>query len=262
MRHHVFDAAMAQKALAPLIALILLALGVGMAATNAATKRPPKSIVLGKTVNYPESGCPNADRCQVIARVTGIQMHADGVQEPFRAPSDGRVVAWWLRLPALNKAQIKSFSDLFGGGPSAQIAVLRRGKLGRARLVGESPARPLDAYLGKKGRTRFRLDQPLRIKEGDYVGLTAVTWVPAFAVGLNGEENSWLASRPKARCNTPPSSERERFTAYYRQTDAHTAQSSVKPYRCNYKTARLLYWVRIVPDAPQQQTGGSPAPKP
>jgi hypothetical protein len=231
-----------------------------MAVTNAAPKKAPKSIVLGRTVNYPESGCPNTDRCQVVARVTGIQMHADGIQEPFRAPTDGRVLAWWLKLPSLSKSQIKSFSQLFGGGPSAQIAVLRRGKLGRARLVAESPARPLDAYLGRKGMTRFRLEQPLRIKEGDYVGLTAVTWVPAFAVGLNADENSWLASRPKARCSTPSSTDRNRFAAYYRQTDAHTAPSSVKPYRCVYKTARLLYWVRIVPDARQPETGGTPAP--
>ena len=261
MRDHVFDSAMPRIALAALItALVLLALAVSMTATDAATKQPPKSIVLGRTINTPDSGCPNSGRCQVVARVTGIQMQADGTQELFRAPSDGRVVAWWLRLPALTKAQIKSFSDLFGGGPSAQIAVLRRGKLGRARLVGESPVQALDAFLVKKGTTRFRLAKALRIKEGDYVGLTAVTWVPAFAVGLNGDENSWLASRPKARCNTPPSSDRGRFMAYYKQTDAHSAPNSVRPYRCTYKTARLLYWARVVPNAPQQQTGGSPPP--
>src|SRR5439155_2714420 len=140
MRDHVFDSAMPRIALAALItALVLLALAVSMTATDAATKQPPKSIVLGRTINTPDSGCPNSGRCQVVARVTGIQMQADGTQELFRAPSDGRVVAWWLRLPALTKAQIKSFSDLFGGGPSAQIAVLRRGTLGRARLGGESP---------------------------------------------------------------------------------------------------------------------------
>ena len=51
-----------------------------------------------------------------------------------------------------------------------------------------------------------QLAKPLRIKEGDYVGLTAVTWLPAFAVNLDAAGNSWLASRSERRCATPSSS--------------------------------------------------------
>ena len=106
----------------------------------AATAAGGKSVVLGKTTNYPVSGCPKAAGCQVVARVTGIQMKADGLDHPFVAPATGRIISWWLKLPQLKPSYIKSFSDLFGGPPSARIAVLRRGAQGRLRLVGRSRA--------------------------------------------------------------------------------------------------------------------------
>jgi hypothetical protein len=232
----------------------------GAAAVSAVASDAPvraaKSVVLGKTANYPVSGCPQTDRCEVVARVTGIQMQADGVQHPFRAPARGQIVAWWLKLPQLRSTQINSFSELFGGGPAARIAILRRGKRGRVRLVRQSPTENLRPHLGKPGRARFRLAQPLRVNKGDYVGLSAITWTPAFAVSLGAETDAWLASRTQSRCDTPTSSDPERFARYYRVSDAHERESSVKRYRCTYRTARLLYWARLVPDqepaAPEQ----------
>jgi hypothetical protein len=226
---------------------------VATAATSGAQPRISKSVVLGKTAEYPASGCPAPDRCEVVARVTGIQMRADGVEHPFRAPEDGQVVAWWLKLPKLNASQVKSFSDLFGGGPAARIAILRRGKRGRVRLVRQSPTEDLRSHLGARGRVRFRLLQPLRVKKGDYVGLSALTWVPAFAVGLDPVGDAWLASRPNSRCDTPSNRDPDRFARYYRRNDAHSATSTVKQYRCTYRTARLLYWARLVPDEPERE---------
>ncbi|MGH2979137.1 MAG: hypothetical protein ACRDLQ_05820 [Solirubrobacterales bacterium] len=226
------------------------------AATALAAVQPgvsaSKSIVLGKTPEYPESGCPAADACEVVARVTGIQMGASGVERPFRSPVDGQLVAWWLRLPTMRPNQISTFNSLFGGEPAARVAVLRRGVRGRFRLVRQSATQPLISDLGAsaRGRARYRLAEPLRVKEGDYVGLTAVTWVPAFAVNLDAAGNKWLASRPKRRCATPSSSRPKRFKRYYRRTDAHLRSSTAQHYRCTYQTARLLYWARIVPDAP------------
>ena len=75
---------------------------------------------------------------------------------------------------------------------------------------------------------RYRLAQPLRVKEGDYVGLTAVTWVPAFAVNLDAAGNDWLASRPKRRCATPSSSRPKRFEEYYRRNDAQLESSTAQ----------------------------------
>jgi hypothetical protein len=159
-------------------------------------------------------------------------------------------VAWWLKLPELKSTQISTFNSLFGGEPAARIVILRRGVRGRFRLIRQSETHALRADLGSKGRVRYRLAAPLRVKEGDYVGLTAVTWIPAFAVNLDAAANEWLASRPKRRCATPSSSRPKRFKEYYRRTDAQLESGTAQEYRCNYQTARLLYWARIVPDAP------------
>jgi hypothetical protein len=235
---------------AALLALCATATAIG------ARSRTAASIVLGKTVNYPESGCPQTRGCEVVARVTGIQMKADGADHPFRVPANGQLVSWWLKLPELRETQLRSFSELFGGNPSARISVLRRGKRGRVRLVRQGQTEQLREHLGGKGRVRFRLAEPLRVKEGDYVGLSAVTWIPAFAVGLNAADNAWLASRSKDRCSTPSSQNPERFAAYYKTNDAHLESSTVRRYRCLYRTARLLYWARIVPDVTTPAPGG------
>ena len=240
------------------IVAVLLAVSCGVAAA-AGTPRASRSIVLGKTANYPASGCPQASRCEVVARVTGVQMNADGLVHPFRAPSDGQLVSWWLKLPPLHRAQIRSFSQLFGGPPAARIAVLRRGEKGRVRMVRQSATQELREHLGAKGRVRFKLAEPLRVKEGDYIGLTAITWIPAFAVNLDPAGDIWLASRPRSRCRTPSSRDPETFARYYRRTDAHEQSSTVRLYQCQYRTARLLYWARLVPDEqpPRDESGGT-----
>jgi hypothetical protein len=244
----VFDQKMRAKALTTTAALALAALASASATNLFAAEEKTSSIVLGKTAEYPSSGCPNTSTCEVIARVTGIQMTAASVDHPFRAPTNGQIVAWWLKLPTLHRSQLKSFSELFGGNPAARIAILRRGKRGRVRLVRQSPVEQLREHLGQKGRVRFKLAEPLRVKEGDYVGLTAVTWVPAFAVGLRSETDVWLASRSKDRCDTPSSRDPDRFAKYYRRSDAHDQPGTVRHYRCVYRTARLLYWARLVPE--------------
>jgi hypothetical protein len=230
-----------------LAAAVLVSTATAIAA--AATKpSKPKSIVLGKTATYPSPGCPNASTCEVVARVTGIQMIADGVAHPFRAPKTGTLVAWWLKLPKLSPTQMRSFNSFFGGDPAARIAVLRRGIKGRFRLIAQGPTTSLQADLGKPGRVRYRLAQPLRVQAGDYVGLTAVTWVPAFAVNLDATQNNWLASRARNLCATPSSKDPKRFAAYYKRNQAHLLASTAKLYQCTYQTARLLYWARILPD--------------
>lgn len=254
-----FDSPMGAKRLIA-FAAAMLALVITTATGLAARPHTAASIVLGKTVNYPSSGCPETKGCEVVARVTGIQMVADGADHPFRVPSNGTLVSWWLKLPQLRDTQLRSFSELFGGNPAARISVLRRGKRGRVRLVRQGQTEQLREHLDGKGRTRFRLAEPLRVKEGDYIGLTAVTWIPAFAVGLDAKANSWLASRPKGRCSTPSSQNPERFAAYYKTNDAHLDSSTVRHYRCLYRTARLLYWARITPDVTTPPPGGGETP--
>ena len=247
----------------PIALLAALTLVVGwllVADAGAGSAQTASSVVLGKTAVYPSSGCPDPDKCEVVARVTGIQMKADGTDHPFRAPITGRLVAWWLKLPRLHTTQIQSFNGLFGGEPAARIAVLRRGKQGRVRLIRQSPTQPLKDDLDGKGRARYRLAEPLLVKQGDYIGLTAVTWLPAFAVNLDAAGNYWLASRTKDRCATPPASRPKRFAAYYKRSQAQLDISTVKVYQCTYQTARLLYWARIVADTPAPAPGGGTTP--
>ena len=250
---------------AAVLAVLVVLASLGASASGAGSdpkKRSAKSVVLGKTTTYPEPGCPAPDKCEVIARVTGIQMQAGGTDHPFRSPTRGNVVSWWLKLPKLRAAQARAFSQLFGGRPAARLSILRRGKRGRFRLVRQSPVQQLTDLLGKKGRARIRLEEPLFVKAGDYVGVTAITWLPAFAVGLDPAGNSWLASRSKSRCKTPSTRDPTKFAAYYKRTDAHATTSTVKNYLCTYRTARILYWARIVPEpAPQRQRStATPAP--
>ena len=105
--------------------------------------------MLGKTADYPASGCPVPDKCEVVARVTGIQMMADGVAHPFRAPSDGQLVSWWLKLRRLHSTQIRSFNTLFGGDPAARDLDPAAGQGGRFRLVRARARRSADGSLGK-----------------------------------------------------------------------------------------------------------------
>lgn len=243
--------------LAAATAAVLALCVAGAAAQSGGRASATRSVVLGKTPTYPASGCPGASGCEVIAKVTGIQMKADGVDHPFRVPADGKLVSWWLKLPRLYKSQLRSFNGLFGGDPAARIVVLRRGKRARFRLIRQSPTQGVRRDIGKKGRARYTLAQPLRVKQGDYIGLTVVSWLPAFAVGLDGPNNTWLASRARDRCDTPPASRPKKFAAYYRRSDAQLETSPVKVYQCSYATARLLYWARIVKDAeePAQPPG-------
>src|SRR5215213_6573289 len=139
--------------------LLAIAAALSLAAAaiaTAAKQTAPKSIVLGKTANYPPPGCPTPARCEVVARVTGIQMMADGKAHPFRAPKTGTLVSWWLKLPKLNSTQMRSFNSFFGGDPAARIAVLRRGVKGRFRLIDQGPVQSLKGDLGKKGRVRYK----------------------------------------------------------------------------------------------------------
>src|SRR5919108_5832727 len=110
----VFDVRVRAKAVAAVLVMSVAAFATTVASSGAGS-RASRSIVLGTTPTYPSSGCPSTHGCEVVARVTGIQMRAAGVNHPFRAPVDGQIVAWWLKLPELRRSQIKSFAGFFGG---------------------------------------------------------------------------------------------------------------------------------------------------
>ncbi len=246
------------KILAALAAICAMT-ATALAAKHGARPTAAKSIVLGKSKRYPDTACSKVRTCQVVARVTGVQMAAAGTARPYRIPKDGKLAAWWLKLPRLTETQVKSFNKLFGGEPAARVAVLRKGIRGRYRMIRQSETVQLRDKLGAKGRLKVRLPEPLDVRKGDYVGVTAVTWMPSFAVGLRAKGNYWLASRSKKRCKTPSSTNLKAFKRYYKTNDAQLKPSTVKLYQCRYQTARLIYWVRIVPNEPASGAGATSA---
>ena len=199
--------------------------------------------MLGKTPVYPSSGCPEPDRCEVVARVTGIQMKAEGVEHPFRAPVDGRLVAWWLKLPRLRSTQIQSFNGLFGGEPAARIAVLRRGKRAASAWSARAPTQPLRADLDGKGR---RALPPVRASGGQGRRLHRPHGGDV-AARLRGEPRragQLLAGEPRQgplrhSAAQPAEGVRGLLPAHAGPAAAEHREACTE---CTYQTARLLYW--------------------
>jgi hypothetical protein len=116
--------------------------------------------------------------------------------------------------------------------------VLRRGDKRKTRLnyrlVNQSERFSLDRYFGS--RPTFVFDRPLRVRKGNWIGLTVNTWAPLLSTNL-GRTNWWRSSRPKGSCE-PPRSLRQ-----FAVEDLH----DVNTFGCTYHGARLLYTVTYVP---------------
>lgn len=212
-------------ALLPLPAAALAA-GAGDGARAAAK---PRVIELGRGQGSPRPSCPRS--CEAIGRVTGYQVLAGGRRRLYRAPADGKIVAWSITLARPRLSQIRFFNDFYGSPPRARLAILRPGARNRFRLTGQSHSVDLTRYLGQ--RPVFALQQPLTVKRGYFIALTVPTWAPAFATGLS-LDNAWRASRPRRRCRD------------VKRRDAQQQRKSLRAYGCVYATARLLYTATMV----------------
>lgn len=215
----------------------VLTLVLGLVAASPAGARV---IELGAPEGAPAPSCP-ADPCQAVSRTTGYQAGAGETDNPFRAPADGRIVAWSMTLGDPSQSQRDFFEDRLGGEASAGITVLRSGPKLTGRVLAQSPIRRLTPFFGTT--VQFPLVQSLRVREGHVVALTVPTWAPALALGL-ARDNSWRASRrsqPRSRCM---------------DTSRQSAQRRVgglTRFVCRYPTARLTYSVTMVttPRAPE-----------
>ena len=94
----------------------------------------------------------------------------------------------------------------------------------------------LGSVLGT--RQTFTLNQPLKMRKGEFLALTIPTWAPAFAVNLGSKTNVWRSSRVAGKCSGTGN-----IKAGKPQQKVH----SVHSYGCDYRTARLLYWGYYVP---------------
>jgi hypothetical protein len=218
---------------------------------GAADSAPLGVVVLGKTTNTPPPSCPGKEvngnvvtPCFVEGHVTGYQVSAGGISNPFEVPFDGKIVAWSITLSKPSRSDTDTttneigFFDEFLGSPSqARIGILRPvedSKPPKFTLVRQSPIEVLNPYFGST--PIFALDHPLSVLRGQVVALTVPTWAPMFAFNVS-EEETWRGSRIEGHCQ-----EREDIKGGHPQQGV----GKVKTYGCFYSSARLLYTAMLV----------------
>jgi hypothetical protein len=236
--------------LAVVFTTVLLVLVV-VAWPGAANSAPLGVVVLGKTASTPPPSCPGkivntveVIPCRVEGHVTGYQVKAGGVEQPYEAPFDGKIVAWSITLSKPSRTDSKTttnevgFFDEFLGKPSqARIGVLRPVKGSKPpqyTLVRQSPLEVLNPYFGST--PIFALDHPLSVLRGQVVALTVPTWAPMFAFNTS-EEDIWRGSRLPGHCAS-----KEDIQGGHPQQGVGKS----KTYGCLYSSARLLYTATLV----------------
>jgi hypothetical protein len=239
------------RALAALALSCTLVGLVAVAHPGSADSAPARVVVLGRTDSSPRPSCPgkivnNVEviPCRVEGHVTGFQVMAGGVPDPYEAPFDGKIVAWSISLARPSRNDTKTTADEVGffneflGKPSkARIGVLRRvprSRPPRYKLVRQSPIQILNSHFGRTAI--FALDHPLTVLQGQVVGLTIPTWAPMFAFNV-GSGNTWRGSRQAKHCSSKADIQ-----------GGHTQQGvgKTKTYGCFYSDARLLYSATVV----------------
>jgi len=201
-----------------------------LASLALATPAGARVVEIGQTEQQAQPSCPR-NPCLAVARTTGYQAKVGDTRGLFVVPEDGKIVAWSISLARPSTSQVRFFSQRLGGAASAGIAILRPGRSLAARVTGVSPVRRLEPYFGQT--VQFPLGRTLNVRRGYIVALTVPTWAPALAVGF-GNDVSWRASRPPARC---------------RETEEQTAQTeagALTRFRCLNRTARLTYSATLV----------------
>jgi hypothetical protein len=192
----------------------------------------------------PQAGCPL--NCQAIGHVTGYQVQIGKHKNPYVIGHDGKIVAFTIRLGKPDAQQTQFFVNLFGGAPSARLALLKKPKndekgTNDLKLLGQSEVFDLSHYLGST--PTLVLSKPLPVTAGTTLAITVPTWAPAFAINL-GSDQAWRSSRPKSDCNGTS------------QT-AHQKVNKVRSYDCFYRTARLLFTASFVPDPKPTSTAAT-----
>lgn len=211
---------------------------VATAALSSAAPASARVVELGRTDAMPAPSCPG-DPCQAVSRTTGYQAKVGTSANLFRAPANGRVVAWSITLGDPSDAQRDFFEERLGGTASAGITVVRPGPRLTGRVLSRSPVKRLTAYFGRT--VQFPLVTTLHVRRGHVVALTVPTWAPALALNL-GNDTSWRAARtnrPRSRCL---------------ETGLQTAQERIGAlarFLCRYPTARLTYSVTMVTSPPR-----------
>ncbi len=229
--------------------LAFAALCVGLtAAIGISVASAKRATIIGKTKSTPRPACPKDTKqnpCTATGRVTGFMIKADGRKHPYNIFQTGKIVAWAIDVSKPTKDQYDFFgtllqNDSFGKHPSARIGVIKNKGHGQYKLLKQSPALDLKPVLGNK--QVFTLDKPLKVRRGQVVALSLPTWAPSFASSVSVSGNRWRASRRSKKCNV----DRDHIQNA-KSSKAQQKVGSVRPYKCQYSAARLLYWAYFVP---------------
>lgn len=250
--------------LAAALACALLAWSIA-AATGGAQKGGDSATVMGKTKSTPKPVCPTpdvkfppADRaCQAMGRVTGFQTNADGKRNPFRVRTDGRIVAWSVDLGRPDKEERAYFAEELekSGPPSARLSILRPRKGSAFTLAKQSPTVELSSELGKN--PIFTLTDPLKVRKGMIVALTAQTWVPNLGLRGAGASDAWRASRKQGECGGERrDSDDENEADLLERSKPHVKVGSERDYDCTYRDVRILYRAYLDPKRDRGGGGG------
>jgi hypothetical protein len=218
------------------ILLLTCALVLALALPQAASAR---IVELGSVADAVNPSCPG-DPCEAAVRVTALQgRSAGGPKNPYYIRRDGYIVAFSVRLAAPTAEQVNFFNSNFGSPAQVQLSVMRRGDTRKTRLnyrlVAETELFEVDAYFGSN--PTFVLEEPLRVRRTNWIGITVPTWAPIFANNLT-RSDWWRSSRSKNSCEPPRSL----------QQFAMEDLRDVNVFGCTYHGARLLYTVTYVPD--------------
>lgn len=220
------------------ILLLTFALAAALALPSTASAR---IVELGSTADAASLNCPGTEEnpCVAAVRMTGYQGRASGgPKNPYYIRRDGYLVAFTVTLAKPTPEEIQFFESNFGEPSYARISVLRRGDTRKTRLqhrlVAQSDRFRLDPYFGSK--PTFVFDEPIRVREGNWIALTIPTWAPLLATNL-ADRNWWRSSRAKGSCE-PPRSLRQFAVEDLRE---------IVSFGCTYRGARLLYTATYVP---------------
>ena len=215
-----------------------------------------KASVIGRTASAPKPNCPTPnvetppanETCQVVNRVTGFQINADGGQGPFKVRQPGTIVAWSADLSRPSKSEQSFFANDISksGPPEARLSILKPKGDGLFNLTKQSPVVELDPFL--KERPVFTLTDPLRVRKGTVVALTTTSWIPNLAVKGAGAGDTWRASREPGQCGTEANDAAAENEADLKQRSRpHQKVGAKRAYACTYSGARMLYWAYFVP---------------
>jgi hypothetical protein len=236
----------APVAAAAVLAVSLLA-GLALADRGSAEAARVKASVLGQTAKTPRPTCPTPrstaappeKSCQAMGRVTGFQISADGVRNPFKVRRPGMIVAWSVDVSKPSKKEQNFFETALSksGPPRARLSILKRKEDGPYKLVKQSPVVKMRSSLGS--RPVITLADPLRVRKGTIVALTTTSWLSNLADFGASDSDVWRASREEGQCTQEED--------LLERSRPQQKVGGTRNYDCTYEGARLLYWAYLVP---------------